>query len=72
MKLAYRSIGITLIVFGILLGIFMLTEKQALPNFLAEKSQFALAYRLAATNFPFYAGICVLAGAMLLVKDNKD
>ncbi|HEY8960515.1 hypothetical protein [Chitinophaga sp.] len=50
----------------------MLTEKQALPNFLAEKSQFALAYRLAATNFPFYAGICVLAGAMLLVKDNKD
>lgn len=50
----------------------MLVEKQALPEFLAAKNQFALTYRLAATNFPFYAGICVLAGAMLLIKDNKD
>lgn len=71
MKLVYRSIGITLIIFGVLLGIFMLVEKQALPNFIAAKNQFALTYRLAATNFPFYAGICVLAGTILLVKDNK-
>lgn len=49
----------------------MLVEKQALPNFIAAKNQFALTYRLAATNFPFYAGICVLAGTILLVKDNK-
>ncbi|MFX1704668.1 hypothetical protein PV783_11975 [Chitinophaga sp. CC14] len=74
MKLVNRSIGITLIIFGILLGIFMLTERQTtvFPDFISSKGKFAIPYQLATTNFPFYAGICVFAGAMLLIKGNKD
>ncbi len=53
-------------------GSFYVNGKAAFTRLMAARSQFALIYRLAATSFPFYAGICVLAGVILLAKDNKD